>query len=85
VGESTRRYLIQEKGIPRERVLTIPTGVDLTVFDPLKIRENLRNELGISAETPVIGTMAVFRRSKGHRSLLRAMPQILSEITGFFL
>ena len=77
VGESTRRYLVQEKGIPQERVLTIPTGVDLTVFDPLKIRANLRNELGLSAETPVIGTMAVFRRSKGHRFLLQAMPQIL--------
>jgi len=79
VGESTRRYMIGEKGIPATRVLTIPTGVDLTEFDPESHRENLREELGIPAGALVFGSVAVFRRLKGHRYLLEAMPGILRQ------
>jgi len=82
VGDSTRRYMIQEKGIPEGRVLTIPTGVDLTEFDPEKIRENLRERLGISPETPVFGTVAVFRRLKGHHNLLEAVPEVVHSVPG---
>ncbi len=82
VGDSTRRYMIQEKGIPKGRVLTIPTGVDLTEFDPERIRENLRGDLGIPPETPVFGTVAVFRRLKGHHTLLEATPEIVRSVPG---
>jgi len=77
VGESTRRYMIQERRIPGDRIVTIPTGVDLKEFDPERIRENLREELGIAKEAPVFGTVAVFRRLKGHRYLLEATREIL--------
>jgi glycosyltransferase involved in cell wall biosynthesis len=80
VGDSTRRYMIQEKGIPGDRVLTIPTGVDLKEFDPEQIRENLREELRIAPNTPVFGTVAVFRRLKGHRYLLEATREILHSL-----
>ncbi len=80
VGGSTRQYMIQEKGIPAKKVLTIPTGVDLTVFDPGRIRENLREELGIPADAPVFGTVSVFRRLKGHQSLLEAAREILGAV-----
>jgi glycosyltransferase involved in cell wall biosynthesis len=77
VGESTRQYMIHEKGIDERRVLTIPTGVDLTVFNPDRFRDDLRKELGISPETPVFGTLAVFRKLKGHHYLLEATKEIL--------
>jgi glycosyltransferase involved in cell wall biosynthesis len=77
VGESTRQYMIHEKGIDEHRVLTIPTGVDLTVFNPDRIRDDLRKELRISPEVPVFGTVAVFRKLKGHRYLLEATREIL--------
>ena len=82
VGSSTRRYMVEEKGIPDGRVLTIPTGVDLTHFDPETLRDDLREELGIPPETPVFGTVAVFRRLKGHRYLLEAAGEILRSIPG---
>lgn len=82
VGDSTRRYMVSEKGIPEGRVLTIPTGVDLTVFDPERNRENLRAELGIPPDTLVFGSVAVFRRLKGHRYLLEATPGILKRFPG---
>jgi glycosyltransferase involved in cell wall biosynthesis len=82
VGSSTRRYMIEEKGIPEGKVLTIPTGVDLTQFNPRESREDLRGELGIPARTPVYGTVAVFRRLKGHRYLLEAVPEITRSVPG---
>ena len=81
VGDSTRRYMIHEKGIPEGRVFTIPTGVDLTEFNPERIQENLRGELGIPPEVPVLGTVAVLRQAKGHEYLLRAIPEIIRAVS----
>lgn len=82
VGGSTRRYMIQEKRIPEGKVLTIPTGVDLVEFDPRRTPGDLRKELGIAPETPVYGTVAVFRRLKGHQYLLGAVPEIVRSVPG---
>ncbi len=80
VGDSTRRYMVQEKGIPDGRVMTIPTGIDLTEFDPERNQGNLREELGIPPGAPVYGTVAVFRRLKGHQFLLQATPEIIRSV-----
>jgi len=69
--------MIREKGIPAGRVLTIPTGVDQSVFDPGKVRDHLREELGIPPGAPVFGTVSVFRRLKGLQFLLEASREIL--------
>jgi glycosyltransferase involved in cell wall biosynthesis len=80
VGGATREYMIREKGIPADRVITIPTGVDLTIFDPERVPGNLREELGIPACAPVFGTVSVFRRLKGHQFLLEATGEVLRAI-----
>ena len=80
VGGSTREYMIREKGIPPARVVTIPTGVDLAVFDPGRVSGDLREELGIPAHAPVFGTVSVFRRLKGHQYLLEAAGEILRAV-----
>jgi len=80
VGGATRQYMIREKGIPADHVITIPTGVDLTVFDPSRVRGNLRGELGIPPGAPVFGTVSVFRRLKGHQYLLEAAGEILRAV-----
>ena len=77
VGESTRQYMIHEKVIDENRVMTIRTGVDLSEFNPERVRNDLREELGISPDTPIFGTAAVFRVLKGHRYLLEATKEIL--------
>jgi glycosyltransferase involved in cell wall biosynthesis len=80
VGGATREYMIREKGIPADRVITIPTGVDLSVFDPERVPGDLREELGIPAGAPVFGTVSVFRRLKGHQYLLEATGEILRAV-----
>ncbi len=80
VGGATREYMIREKGIPADRVVTIPTGVDLTIFDPERTAGDLREELGIPERAPVFGTVSVFRRLKGHQYLLEATGEILRAV-----
>ncbi len=35
------------RGVPREKVEFIPTGVDTTLFDPSKVKASIRDELGL--------------------------------------
>jgi glycosyltransferase involved in cell wall biosynthesis len=77
-GEYTRTYMIREKRIDPERVVAVPSGIDLNRFNPAATPENLRGELGFGEDTPVFGSASVFRRKKGYDFLLAATPQILS-------
>jgi glycosyltransferase involved in cell wall biosynthesis len=82
-GEAIREVLIAG-GIDAEKIVAIPAGVDTAQFDPAVSGAAVRQELGLSG--PVIGTVAMFRHSKGHHVLLRAMPAILkSEPRAVFL
>ena len=79
VSEYVRQYLISE-GLPAKQVLAVPTCVDLAKFDPAKTKESLRRELGLGRETPLIGTISILRRKKGHHILLDAIPLILKKV-----
>lgn len=80
VSGSVRRHLVEEKGIDAEKVVAIPTGIDLERFDPDSTPDTLRTELGLGAGTLIAGTVAILRRKKGHHILLEAIPGILKEI-----
>lgn len=80
VSESVRDYLVNEKGIRADKVVSIPTGVDLRRFDPDNTPETLRAGLGLKDNALVVGTVAILRRKKGHHVLLEAIPGILKEV-----
>ena len=82
VSEHVRRYLVEVKGIPGGRVVTVPTGIDLARFDPLAAPDTFRAELGVPPDALVVGTIAILRRKKGHHVLLSAIPGILKEVPG---
>jgi glycosyltransferase involved in cell wall biosynthesis len=73
-GEAIREVLITG-GVDPEKIVAIPAGVDVAQFHPAVSGTTVRREFGIDG--PVIGTVAMLRRSKGHRVLLRAIPEIL--------
>jgi glycosyltransferase involved in cell wall biosynthesis len=79
VSEYVRRYLIG-RGIPQARVAAVPTGVDLSRFDPDAEVGTLRVELGLEAKTPLVGTAAILRLKKGHQVLLEAIPKVLKAV-----
>ena len=79
VSEYVRNYLISE-GISPSKITAVHTCVDINKFDPENVKDGLRKELGVVAATPIIGTVSILRRKKGHHILLDAIPEILKEI-----
>ncbi|MBI3755207.1 MAG: glycosyltransferase family 4 protein [Deltaproteobacteria bacterium] len=80
VSEYVRKYLVEEKGIAADKVFSIPTGVDLEVFNIDVVKAVSREALGISPDAVIVGTIAILRRKKGHHTLLDAIPLVLKEI-----
>jgi glycosyltransferase involved in cell wall biosynthesis len=73
-GDAVRDVLI-EGGVEPDKIVAIPAGVDVEHFHPGVSGEAIRREF--SLDGPVVGTVAMFRRSKGHHLLLQAIPEIL--------
>jgi len=76
VSKYVEHYLV-EAGIPGERITTVPTGVDFARYDRSIVAGDLRGELKLPAETPLIGTVAILRAKKGHADILDAVPAVL--------
>jgi glycosyltransferase involved in cell wall biosynthesis len=72
-GEAIRR-MVMDVGVPPERVVAIPAGVNLETFPFGARAPETARELGLGA--PVIGSVAMFRGSKGHPQLLQAFALI---------
>jgi glycosyltransferase involved in cell wall biosynthesis len=68
-GEAIRR-LVVAAGAPADRVVAIPAGVDLAAFPFRQRSDALAEEL--AASRPVVGSVAMFRGSKGHAHLVEA-------------
>ncbi|RNC68898.1 MAG: glycosyltransferase family 1 protein [Desulfuromonadales bacterium] len=78
VSDYVRSYLLGE-GVPSQQVVSIPTGIDVERFNPGRSEATLRGELGIPGDVPLIGTVAILRRRKGHHILMEAIPRVLRE------
>ncbi len=71
-GNSIRESLININRFTHDKIVSIPTGVDLDVFCPRPVTNELRSKFGISKEGKAIGTIAALRSWKGHDYLLEA-------------
>ena len=81
MGEAIRQLLIREAGVEPSKVVSIPTGVNLEQFDPLRRDGHvIRKELGIAEDIPLIGMVTVLRSWKGHRIFLQAIPLVLKAV-----
>lgn len=80
-GEAIRT-LIVAAGVDPARVLAVPAGVNLDEFrwrDPGDPEgEAIRTEFGL--RPPVLGSVAMFRGSKGHLHLLEALAELRGEL-----
>lgn len=84
VSEHLRSYLVQEVGIPSSKVVVISPGVETDFYQPAFNGEEIRQELAIPAEVPVIGMIAFLRREKGQSVLIEAAPTILSRFPNVY-
>lgn len=79
-GEAVRCRLIEENGIDGERIVSIPTGVDIELFNPARWqRDEVRAELGVGEDEFLWGMVAMIRRMKGHSVLAEAAGQLLPQ------
>ncbi|MBF0625486.1 MAG: glycosyltransferase family 4 protein [Magnetococcales bacterium] len=70
-GEALKQTLMRDNGYPPERLVSIPTGIDLTRFTPGN-RAAARAATGLPAAGPLLGIIATLRSWKGHDDLLDA-------------
>lgn len=77
VSREDRRRMIDVERIPPDSVTLVPNGIDPV---PAGDGERVRRELGIEAEVPVVGAVAVLRPQKALDVLLRAV----AALTGKF-
>jgi glycosyltransferase involved in cell wall biosynthesis len=82
-GEALRQRLIEHNRMDGRRIASVPTGVDLSRFDPsaadaTSLRASLRPLCpDLADDEPLVGTVAMLRHMKGHHVLVEAMPGIL--------
>ncbi len=77
VSEANRRYLIEEKGLPPQKVVVIHNGSDLRRFSPQhRGPAGQRQSLGFKNDDPILVVIGRLEPQKGHRVLLEALPAI---------
>jgi glycosyltransferase involved in cell wall biosynthesis len=81
VGESVRRALIANEGIPAGRVEVIYNGVDPRAFDSQPIdRAAVRREIGIEPDDLMVIQVARLDHLKDHSTAVRAIQQVAREV-----
>jgi glycosyltransferase involved in cell wall biosynthesis len=76
VGPEVADYFVRTIGLPKERVTIVPNGVDIGAFDGNSL--SVRQQLGLSAEDLVIGTVGRLEPEKDHATLLEVFREALA-------
>ncbi|WP_018152517.1 glycosyltransferase family 4 protein [Leeia oryzae] len=79
VSDAVRDYLVSA-GVDTSRVSVIRTGIDPEKFNPDNVSGDLKAELGLDEDIPLVGSVSILRIRKGHRHLLEAIPEILARM-----
>jgi glycosyltransferase involved in cell wall biosynthesis len=64
-GEAVRAALMEEQGINESKIVSIPTGVDLSIYRPTPPDAKIRGDFDLSMQHVVVGTVAFLRDYKG--------------------
>ncbi|MGP1507066.1 MAG: glycosyltransferase [Campylobacter sp.] len=71
-GESVRLAMINENRINPNKILSIPTGIDDTIFNPDKYdKTSCKNEFAFDNDKIYVGILAVLRSFKRHDIFLK--------------
>ncbi|SCX07109.1 glycosyltransferase [Mycolicibacterium fluoranthenivorans] len=79
VAQVQRRFLVDERRYPADKVRIIHNGVDPELFDVTTDREVLA-DCGIGVDGPVVGILGSLRPEKDHETFLRAARLVLDEL-----
>lgn len=77
VADSHGEFLNRFERFPKSKVHVIRNGVDCERFAPSdKNRADVRTELGLDVNTPLVGIVAALRSEKNHALLVRAAAKL---------
>lgn len=77
VADSHGAFLREFENFPAEKVRVVRNGVDCLVFAPnARAREDVRRELALAPETPLIGIVAALRSEKNHKMLVQSAAKL---------
>jgi len=79
VSNGTADFIVRREGIPSEKVVVIPNGVDVSLFHPGD-RRAARANLEIPQDAFVVACVGRLSEQKGHRYLLDALDAVHAEI-----
>lgn len=82
VSESVRLFQSRKTGLPPERFIVIPNGIETERFAaPARGREEVRAELGVGPQEKLVGAVGRLDAQKGFRHLLRAFGGLAAEMS----
>lgn len=77
VSESNAQFLLEKKGLPKDKIRVIQNGTDLSRFNPSHTApRDMRKSLGFDESDPVIVLIGRLEAQKGHAVLLEALPPV---------
>jgi glycosyltransferase involved in cell wall biosynthesis len=75
VARGVKSHLV-EQGVKSKRIPVCYYGLDVARYDELPARDDLRRELRLPLDVPVVVVAASLQERKGHKYLLRAMARL---------
>jgi glycosyltransferase involved in cell wall biosynthesis len=79
-SEEIRQCYIQNRVISPEKVITIPSAVDVERFSGLNYRNELRTQLGVNTSSLLVGTVARLVQAKRLDRLLEAARMVCNAV-----
>jgi glycosyltransferase involved in cell wall biosynthesis len=82
ISERVRQQLKDLYGVPDERIVTIPNGINLTRYTPNRTKTNsqVRRELGVAEDVPLILFVGSQFRLKGLEFVIRSLPKLKTDV-----
>lgn len=77
VSDHTSDNLVKYEHISRKKIVTIPNGIDESIYDIDMNRDQKKKELGIKNNGFIIGLGVRLSKQKGITYLIQAMPEII--------
>lgn len=79
VADGVKADLIKTLGPIGDKIIVIANGVDLKRYQRSVDKTTIRRELGLTTQDRVIAVVGAFRPQKGHRFLIEAVAQLVTE------
>ena len=80
VSEATREETIREMGVAKDRIVTIPNGVDLDRMTARRGREEVRAELGVGSGARLVASVGALTWEKDPVGLVRVVADVVSDV-----